>query len=134
MMVSGGPHVLLIDDDKDMHDSIKAMLEPDGYRLSGCWTGPSGLGEMRRAKPAVVLLDIMLSSPTEGLHLAKEIQNDETINDIPIIMISAIGQTMGVNVLERLEADRTKVFAFLEKPLDGKVLRDTVKRALSNKG
>lgn len=132
-MSAEGKNILLIDDDADMHVAVKAILEAEGYRVRCCLTGPSGLEELRREPPDLVLLDIMLSSPTEGFHLAYEMKNDEFLGEIPIVMISAIGEKTGMDFAKELGSDYVKADRFLEKPLDAATLRNAVKGALAGK-
>lgn len=124
-MYTEGPHILLIDDDRDIHDSVQAMLRPRGYRVTCCWTGPSGLAELRRSRPDLLLLDIMLSSPTEGLDIAREIRNDPEINQTPVVLISSIGRQSHLPGQTELPADE-----YLEKPLTGERLLESIERVL----
>lgn len=123
-----GPHILLIDDDPDIHHAVSAMLRPHGYRVTCCWTGPSGLAELRRSKPDLLLLDIMLSSPTEGLDIAREIRSDEQINTIPVVLISAIGKKTHFADAAELPAEE-----YLEKPLTAEGLIASIERVLHSR-
>lgn len=123
-------HILLIEDDVDMQHAIRAMLEPVGYRVEVVGTGPQGLAAMRRDPPDLVLLDIMLSTPSEGFHVAYEMRGDDELKGIPIIMTSAIGHTMGMDFARDLGSEYVPAEAFLEKPLDSRVLRETVQKVL----
>jgi len=124
-----GPHILLIDDDRDIHIAVDAILRPHGYRLTSCWTGPSGLAELRRSQPDLLLLDIMLSSPTEGLDLAREIRGDPTISATPIVLISSIGRKAHLPGRTELPADD-----YLEKPLTAERLHACIDRVLRAHG
>ncbi len=132
-MATNGKHVVLIEDDTDMHDVIRMMLEPVGYTLTCCTTGKEGVDTARREKPDIILLDIMLSSPTEGFHLAYEMRKDEVLKDTPIIIISSIGQKMGMDFAQELGSDYVPVELFLEKPLDTQQLRDSVEQVLKQR-
>ncbi|MFH1746208.1 MAG: response regulator [Planctomycetota bacterium] len=129
-MSARNKHILLIDDDQDIHTVVRLILEPLGYRVSCHSTGPSGLEALRRERPALLLLDIMLSSPNEGLVLANEIKRDPELESIPIIMISSIGQLHGTDYARELGGDGVPVEAFLEKPLDPRLMRETVNSIL----
>lgn len=126
--------ILLIDDDDDMQHAIRAMLEPDGFEIGCAATGPGGLAALRASPPDLILLDIMLSTPSEGFHLAYEIKNDEQLKRIPIVMISAIGERMGLDFAKEVGSDYAPVEAFLEKPLDAAKLRETVRRVMGAVG
>lgn len=132
-MATNEKHVVLIEDDTDMHDVIRMMLEPVGYTLTCCTTGQEGVDAARRETPAVILLDIMLSSPTEGFHLAYDMRNDEVLRDTPIIIISSIGQKMGMDFAKELGSEYVPVELFLEKPLDTQRLREAVEQVIKQR-
>jgi CheY-like chemotaxis protein len=129
-MGSEGKHILLIDDDPDMHEAIKLTLEPEGYRVTCCLTGPEGMEALQRIKPDLVLLDIMLASPSEGFHLAYEMKKDPALKGIPVIMISAIGKKMGIDYSKEVGSDYIQAEMFLDKPFEARTLREAVKRLL----
>ena len=126
--------ILVIEDDPDMHDVLKTMLEPAGFELTSCYTGPAGLESARTDKPDLILLDIMLSSPSEGFHLAYDLKQDEVLKDVPIIMISAIGKTMGMDYAKELGSAYVRADRFLDKPFDAETLRNMVAEVLAETG
>lgn len=123
--------ILLIDDDRDIHDAVRMILEPEGYRIESVLTGPDGLEAARRIRPDLILIDVMLTSPSEGFHLAYEMKRDESLADIPIVFISAIGETTGMNFASEQGSDYLPSEDFIEKPFDPSGLRDSVRRILS---
>lgn len=128
-----GEHIVIIDDDPDVREALTLMLEPAGYRLTCCSTGPEGTAAIQAEPPDVILLDIMLASPTEGFHLAYELKKDEAIAKIPIIMVSAIGQTMGMDYAKELGSDYVPAEKFLDKPLKVDVVLEAVREALTKR-
>lgn len=133
-MTTAPKHILLIDDDPDVQKAVRLILEPEGYRLTCCPTAQTGLEVMRRDPPDLLLLDIMLTSPSEGFHLAYEIRQDEELRRIPIIMVSAIGQRMGIDYARELGTDYMPAERFLEKPLEAATLRAAVRELLEAGG
>lgn len=123
-------HVLLIDDDPLVHDAVKMILEPEGYEVHGCMTGPSGLDALRASRPDVLLLDIMLAKPSEGFHLVYQMKEIPELRDIPIIILSAIRQSYGFDFAQEVGSEFLPVQRFLEKPIDAATLRDAVRTAL----
>jgi CheY-like chemotaxis protein len=119
-----------------MHDVVQTVLGSDKYEVTSCYTGPEGMEAARSPgqKPDLILLDIMLSSPSEGFHLAYELKQDEELKDVPIIMISSIGKTMGLDYSKELGSDYVKADRFLNKPFDAKTLRDAVTEVLAERG
>lgn len=123
--------ILVIEDDPDMQDVVRTILEPAGFELTSCYTGPDGLESARANKPDLILLDIMLSSPSEGFHLAYDLKQDEVLKSVPIVMISSIGKTMGMDYAKELGSDYVPAERFLDKPFDARTLRDTVADVLA---
>lgn len=133
-MAKDRPRILVIDDDPDLRDAVKLILEPEGYQVECAATGPEGMQALQKSPPDLLLLDIMLSTPTEGFHLAYEMGKDEKLRRIPIIMISAIGQTMGLDIAKESGSDYVPAAKFLEKPLSATELRQAVRDALQCAG
>lgn len=126
-------YILLIDDDRDVHLAVKMILETDGHRLTCCLTGSDGLERMRRQRPALVLLDIMLAHPAEGLQVACQMRQDARLKDIPIIFLSAIGESFGERYAKEVCPVALAADMFLEKPFDAVTLREAVRWVLKSK-
>lgn len=133
-MIPSSPNILLIDDDACIHDAVRVILEPLGYRLTCCATGPTGLAAARRELPDLILLDVMLATPSEGFHLAYEIRKDDALKHVPIIILSAIGQATGINYARDVGTDYLPVDRFLEKPFDARTLWEAVSQTLQTRG
>jgi CheY-like chemotaxis protein len=123
--------IVLIDDDVDIHSAIRLILEPEGYRLSTSPTGPEGLALVHRIRPPLVLLDVMLATPTEGFELAAKIRATPELAHTRIVMISAIDAAAGAEYALRMGSPFDPGDAFLTKPLRADVLRETVQRVLA---
>lgn len=132
--MSAGPRqILLIDDDPDMHVAVGAILGGGEYEVSGARTGSEGLEAMRRRRPDLVLLDIMLSHPTEGLQVACQMRQDRRLKDIPIIFVSAIGERISMESAREVCPVSLTADMFLEKPLDAATMREAVRWVLEQK-
>lgn len=129
-----GERIVVIDDDPDVRDAMALILEPAGYRVTCCSTGPEGKDTVRADPPDLILLDVMLASPSEGFHLAYELRQDESLAQIPIIMISSIGKTMGMDYARELNSDYIAADKFLDKPLEAAVVLDSIREALEKRG
>ena len=126
-------HILLIDDDPDMHLVVKMILESEGYRVTCCGTGLEGMEVIRRQHPDLVLLDIMLTHPSEGLQVACEMRRDDRLKHVPLIMISAIGETVGKDYYSEVCPETSSGDMFLEKPFDATTLREAVRWVLEQR-
>jgi len=89
------------------------------------------MAAIRAHPPDLLILDIMLASPVEGFHLAYELRKDEQLREMPIIMISAIGQTLGMDYAKELGVDSMPAEKFLEKPLSAETVLAAVREVLA---
>jgi CheY-like chemotaxis protein len=81
--------ILCIEDDADMIDYIELILSKAGYEVIGVDGGARGLEAMRREKPDLVLLDLMMPE-MDGAEVLLRKGEDETIRDIPVIALTAL--------------------------------------------
>ena len=79
--------ILLIDDDPDICTVMGAALSRKGYQVATASQREDALVKLREEKPALILLDVLLSG-TDGRDLCREIKSDEFTKHIPVIMTS----------------------------------------------
>lgn len=123
--------IMIIDDDIDLVETMRITLESENYEVIDAQEGQKGLEILKKEKPDLLILDVMMGTLDEGFHIAYQIRNDEEIKDIPILMITAIGAQTGFEFDMQRDEDFLPVNEFIEKPVNPKVLLDTVKRNLS---
>jgi len=85
-------HVLMIDDDVDLIEVNKAVLEANGYRVSVAFNGEEGLEKAKKLHPDVIVLDVMMDYKTEGFHVTYDLRQDPVLKKTPIIMLTAINK------------------------------------------
>lgn len=129
-MAADKRHILLIDDDLDMHEVTRLVLEPLGFRVSCATTVPAGVGVLESDPVDLLLLDIMLATPSEGLELADRIRADEKLSNLPIILVSSAPQMSALEAHRGSGVVGPRPGRFLEKPLDARQLRQAVVEAL----
>jgi len=81
-------NILVVDDDRDLANSIKAYFEARGYGVRMAHNGADGMKEIERQRPDVLVLDIMMDTDADGFNLAFRLKNDDANRDIPIIILS----------------------------------------------
>ncbi len=84
------PKVLLIEDDADLFELVQYNLEKEGFGFCGSRTGRGAMELCRRARPDLILLDIMLPDG-DGLDLCRQIRRDRELAAVPIIFLTARG-------------------------------------------
>jgi CheY-like chemotaxis protein len=123
--------IMIIDDDIDLVEAMRITLETDDYEVIDAQEGQKGLEILKKERPDLLILDVMMGTLDEGFHVAYQIRNDEEIKDIPILMITAVGAQTGFEFDMQRDEDFLPVNEFIEKPVNPQVLLDTVKRNLS---
>jgi len=125
-----GDRVLIIDDDPDVREALRLILEPKGYRVTLCASGPEGRAAAQEQTPDVILLDIMLSTVSEGFHIAYDFRKDESLAQVPIIMISSIGDSVGIEFAGEIGSDYMPADVFLAKPLEAATVLRAIREVL----
>ena len=81
-------HVLLADDNADLRDYVRRLLEAGGYSVQAAPDGYAALDAARARRPDLLLTDVMMPR-MDGFALLSTIRDDETLADLPVIMLSA---------------------------------------------
>lgn len=115
-------HVLIAEDEANIAESLSFILERAGCSVSHAADGESALAMVRSDKPDVLVLDVMLPS-LNGFDVLKTIRTDETIGNLPILMLTAKGQAQ-----DRQTADKLGANAFVTKPFSNAEIVETVLR------
>ncbi|MCS7052471.1 MAG: sigma-54 dependent transcriptional regulator [Ignavibacterium sp.] len=113
--------VLIIDDEKEICDSISMILEYEGYLVDSTTSAIEGLNKFSEQEFSAVLLDIQMPE-MNGFEVLKKIKEIKTTASV--IIISAYG-----NVENAVRATRLGAFDFLEKPIDRDKLLISVRNA-----
>jgi len=114
--------VLIIDDDPELVDAASNLLDAQGYRVDSAPNGKIGIAKARELRPDIILLDVMMTRKTEGFEVARELNKDKDLKNIPIIMITGVRKEMSLPF--GFEPDDTwlPVKGVLEKPVKPDVL------------
>lgn len=83
--------ILIIEDDYFMRDLYARELAKAGYQVSTAADGAEGLVEASKLKPNLILLDIMLPK-LNGLDLLRTLKSKEETRDIPVLLLTNLGQ------------------------------------------
>lgn len=117
--------VLCIEDDPEMIDLIKLILERKGFHFVGAVGGREGLEAIAREKPDLVLLDIMMPD-IDGWEIYRHMKADERSKDIPVIVVTAkaqsIDRVLGLHI--------AKVDDYVTKPFGPAELLRSIDRVL----
>lgn len=114
----------VIEDEKDIAKLIQYNLSLEGYRAVHFDTGEDGLRAVRKERPDLVLLDLMLPG-INGLQICRELKSNRDTARIPIIMVTARGEEEDIVKGLELGADD-----YITKPFSPKILIARVNAAL----
>ena len=116
--------ILIIEDDRDIIELVRYNLASEGFEVGAATDGSSGLAQVRKAAPDLLLLDLMLPK-MPGLEVCKEIRRDTALNRLPILMLTARGEEADRVVGLELGADD-----YVTKPFSPRELAARVKALL----
>ena len=86
-----GEGVLVVEDDQFLRDLIVKKLEEEGVKTIQAIDGEEGIRLIRESKPALVLLDLILPG-IDGFEVLKQAKSDPATKDIPVVILSNLGQ------------------------------------------
>lgn len=89
--MADGKKILIIEDDKFLAKMLAKMLEESNHQTSLAVTGKEGIMKATANKPDLILLDIMLPD-VDGFEVLKTIKQDQAVKDVPVIIMSNLGQ------------------------------------------
>ena len=81
--------ILIVDDDNDMRDSLRLILVNNGFAVRSAPRGEIALKEIAQKVPDLVILDIMMTTDTEGFDLAFELKHTAGLEHLPIILLTS---------------------------------------------
>jgi len=96
--------ILIVEDEEVLINVLKKKLAREGYDVIVAKNGNEGLIKMKKDKPDLILLDIIMPEKG-GFEVMEEMNRDEDLKDISIIIISNSGQPVEIERAEKLGAD-----------------------------
>ena len=127
------PNILIIDDDRDLVNSVRIILESKDYQTQTAYNGEEGFEKLKDLPPDLIILDVMMATDTEGFDLAYKLERHPDYCRIPILMVTAFPQKMaemGPEGFQHILGENWPVSEFLEKPIDPEKLLATVESLL----
>jgi two-component system, OmpR family, alkaline phosphatase synthesis response regulator PhoP len=128
-----GADILIIDDDRDLVESIRIVLESRKYGVRTAYNGKDGYQKIQEKAPDLILLDVMMATDTEGFSLAYKLRNNPAYREIPIIMVTGFTKKMaetGPEKFQHIMGENWPVTQLLEKPIDPEELLSVIEGVL----
>ena len=107
-----GKKILIVDDEQDIVETLKFILEAHGYNCFCAYNGEDGLNKAKEIMPDLIILDVMMPK-INGYKISRLLKYDNKYKNIPIIMVTARSQEQ-----DKLIGEETGVNEYLTKPFE----------------
>ena len=119
--------ILIVDDDPpDVVEACTLVLEHQGYQVASACNRDSGMKAVEKEKPDLLILDVMMEQPDDGLRMARDLRSEG--KKLPILMLTSISKVTGME-FDR-DDEMVPVNDFVEKPVDAAILLERIETLL----
>jgi two-component system, OmpR family, alkaline phosphatase synthesis response regulator PhoP len=128
--------ILLVDDDPDIRDSLQIILENHGYAIRTAKNGQEALSSLKVKMPDLMILDVMMTTETEGFDLAFELKKRPGAQDLPIILLTSFLDKVrqdGPEKFQQVMREQWPARWMFEKPVDTKKLLAKIEGILAGR-
>lgn len=116
-----GKHVLLIEDEPNIIEAISFILSRDGWKVDTHSNGQTAMDALRDKRPDLLILDVMLPGMS-GYDILRSVREDGEMAALPVLMLTARGQTKDREMAEKYGAN-----LFMTKPFSNAEVLDAVR-------
>ena len=110
-------YILVVDDDPDLVETVALMLESKGCEVGKAYDGIEGEESIKERRPDLIILDIMMPRK-DGYVLCSELKANEETRDIPIILLTAVGEAVPSTRYTHADGMATEADEYIPKPID----------------
>jgi DNA-binding response OmpR family regulator len=118
-------YILVVDDDPDLVETVAMMLESKGCEVGQAYDGVEGEESIKARRPDLVILDIMMPRK-DGYVLCNELKENEETRDIPVILLTAVGDAVPSTRYSHADGMATEADEYIPKPIDTEGLWEVV--------
>jgi two-component system, OmpR family, alkaline phosphatase synthesis response regulator PhoP len=127
--MSAGKRILVVDDEPDYASIVQTNLESEGFEVEVAYDGNEGLAKVKANPPDVIVLDVMMPEK-DGYKMCAELKKDERYEDIPVIMLTAVGDHVTSTRYSHHEGRSMAAEDYLAKPASSEQILASVRRLL----
>ncbi len=125
--------VLIVDDDESYAECNKDLLEAYGYEVHYAPNGIQGLEAAMQLRPHLMILDLMMTTDTEGVEVARKISDIPELHNMGVLMVTGLTYVLQQAGVDQPYDKSLPVDGVLEKPIPPGRLIEEVERVLANK-
>lgn len=122
--------ILVVDDDVDVLDSRKIVLEHNNYEVLTATNIQVADEILNKEKIDLIILDVMMENDSDGFNFAQQVKTNERFSKIPIILATAVNQRTKFKFDIEQDGVFMPVEKFMEKPIDPDDLIVTIRGLL----
>ncbi|MFQ6067330.1 MAG: PleD family two-component system response regulator [bacterium] len=127
--MSEQPKILIVDDDPDVQDALKLVLETQPYQLTIASNGEECLEKVKKSLPDLIILDLLMPKK-DGFEVIKELREEPEYPRIPIIILTAVKKEASDRRYELETGLAMDVDDYVEKPIQPNDLLHRVQKIL----
>jgi CheY-like chemotaxis protein len=116
--------ILVVDDEPDLLEIVHSHLQESGHEVLTAPSGRAALEMVKKIKPSLIILDIAMPG-MDGFEMLEILRGTRELGTIPVIMLTAQGQSKNI-----FEAERLRAVDFVTKPFTRQQLLEAVQRVL----
>lgn len=129
--MSNKKRILLVDDDADFVASVEEWLKTNGYEVLTAPDGVTGLRMAVKERPDLMILDVMMTTDTEGIDVSRKVAETPEIKAMPILLLTGLRKAKNLPFGLEPDASWLPVKVVLEKPVPPDELLKEVQRLLA---
>ncbi len=123
--------ILVVDDDVDLCDSLKVVLEQAGYDTQTATSRAGGMEKIRTLRPDLVILDVMIETWQDGFEMSRDLKRDPQWRGTPILMLTSIEEATGIELKSSVgDPVWLPVDRFLDEPVAPDTLLTEIEKLL----
>jgi|YelNatPaOPRAMG01_1025707.scaffolds.fasta_scaffold244786_2 two-component system alkaline phosphatase synthesis response regulator PhoP len=122
--------ILVVDDDPDLVEAVALKLESQNYRVNKAYDGVEAMDQIRKERPDLILLDVMMPRKN-GYQLCEELKKSDEYKDIIVLLLTAVGDAVPTTNYTHWDGKSTLADDYIPKPIDLEKLLGIVKDYLS---
>ena len=127
----GKAKILVTDDDRDIRDSLQAILEGEGFDVVTAKNKSEGMDILEKESPDLLILDVMMETMEDGFIMARELKGNPDYKDLPILMLTGVKEETGIDFKSTAgDQEWNPVDGFLDKPVDPEILMKEINKLL----
>ena len=122
-------HILVVDDDPDLVESVSMKLESENFSVTKAYDGVEAWDKIKEERPDLIILDVMMPRKN-GYELCDELKKSEEYKDIIVVLLTAVADAVTSTSFTHMDGKTTLADDFIPKPIELDRLMQMVKENL----